>query len=125
MGEGGNEDEVAVLITHAPLWLEGLGHGCLGEDLVAGQTADTSGTTADGAGLRRREAAPVAADRACVAAVVRLGEFAGRGKVEACEGALRAEEMTVKMLATLMLRVMVVRGYGLTGWAAWGALRRR
>lgn len=44
---------VAGLVTHAPLWLERLVHGRLGEDLIAGQATDASSTAANGVGLSR------------------------------------------------------------------------
>ncbi len=111
------------LITHAPLRLQSLVHGRLGEDLVAGQPADTAGAAANGAGLRRREAAAVASDRTSVAAVVGVNELAGRGKVETGEAAFGAEEVTV------VVSNKFAWGHDardkLTGWAARGAPRRR
>jgi len=61
--------------------------GSCGEDLVAGQPAHTSGARANGLLLNGRDAAPVAADGASLAAVVAaVAELSGRSKVQGGEG---------------------------------------
>ena len=63
------------LVAHAPLGLQLIWHRMLREDGIARQTADSSGTVANGSQLRRRDTAAVAAYRARLAAVVTFPEL--------------------------------------------------
>lgn len=74
--------------------LEGVLQGGGGKDLITGQSAHTASTIANGLLLDGRDAAPVATDRAGLAAVVVLGELAGRGEIEGGKCARLSEEMT-------------------------------
>ena len=86
--------DARTLVAHAPVGLELLVHRGLREDCVARELADPTSSAPDGAQLHGRDAAAVAADRARLAAAVRLGELAGRRKVEPGEGVRFAEGVT-------------------------------
>src|SRR5690606_5502930 len=84
-----------LLITHAPLRLQRVVEGLRREDLIAREATDPPGTAADGADLRGGESAAVAPDRARLAPVVGVDEFAGRSEVKGGEGARFTQEMTI------------------------------
>jgi len=91
------------LVTHSPRRLERRGRGMGGKDLILRQSADPSGTATNGAQLALRDTASVAADGACVAAVVRLGELAGRSKVQCGESGRLPEKMAVWQVSIVMV----------------------
>ena len=82
---GGDGSGGGALVAHVPLRLELVAHGFLGEDGVAGETADTTGTTANRAELGLRDAAAVATDGTGVAARVIVHELARGREVESSE----------------------------------------
>ena len=59
--------EKARLLTHTPLRLQLVAKIARRKDSIAGQTADTSGATSDGAELHSRDAAAVTPDTSGVA----------------------------------------------------------
>jgi len=91
-----------------------------GKDLILRQSADPSGTATNGAQLALRDTASVAADGACVAAVVRLGELAGRSKVQCGESGRLPEKMGAGKSGELLkgIHQWRVNGYIELIWSA-------
>lgn len=83
------------LVTHAPLRLQRLVHGCLGEDGVTRQATHATSAAADGAELGSRDTAVVTPDTTSIAHCVRILELARRSKVQGGEGSRLAQQMSM------------------------------
>lgn len=83
-----------VVVVHVESGLQGLAQLCLREDDVAGQTANTTGTVADGHLVGTRHATAVGTDAACVAHSVAVLELLGRREFKTCKGTRFAQQVT-------------------------------
>lgn len=70
------------LVPHTPGGLQGIIHGCLGEDRISRKATDSAGTAADSAEVSRRYTTPVADYTTRVAHRVRVLKPTRRSEIE-------------------------------------------